>query len=53
VLGERSIFWLKESGGVRTSKLLDQPPICMHVYPARAGDPGAQFTCFTGTKKKY
>lgn len=40
VLGERTIFWLKDSGGVRTSKILDQPPLCMRAYPARVGGPG-------------
>jgi len=39
VLGERTIFWLKDSGGIRTSKLLDLPLLCLRTYPAKPGGP--------------
>ncbi len=39
VLGERTIFWLKDSGGIRTSKLLDLPLLSLRAYPAKPGGP--------------
>ena len=39
VLGERTIFWLKDSGGIRTTKLLDMPPLCVRAHPAKPGGP--------------
>ena len=37
VLGERTLFWLKDSGGIQTSKILDQPPLCLCAYAAAGG----------------
>ena len=37
VLGERTLFWLKDSGGIQTSKILDQPPLCLSAYAAAGG----------------
>jgi Bardet-Biedl syndrome 9 protein len=39
VLGERTIFCLKDSGGIRTSKLLDLPLLSLRAYPAKPGGP--------------
>jgi Bardet-Biedl syndrome 9 protein len=39
VLGERNVFWLKDTGSISTTKILDQPPLSMRAYPSKAGGP--------------
>mmetsp|Transcript_54162 Transcript_54162/g.128649 ORF Transcript_54162/g.128649 Transcript_54162/m.128649 type:complete len:827 (-) Transcript_54162:233-2713(-) len=42
VLGERSIFWIKDNGQLRTTKRLDYSPLCMKAYHVKSPtQPGA------------
>eukprot|EP00286_Rhodomonas_abbreviata_P017546 CAMPEP_0181342530 /NCGR_PEP_ID=MMETSP1101-20121128/31054_1 /TAXON_ID=46948 /ORGANISM="Rhodomonas abbreviata, Strain Caron Lab Isolate" /LENGTH=436 /DNA_ID=CAMNT_0023454003 /DNA_START=221 /DNA_END=1528 /DNA_ORIENTATION=+ len=38
VMGERTLFWIKETGGIRTQKRLDYFPVTMKAYPTGVGD---------------
>jgi len=50
VLGERSLFWIKENGHLRTTKRLDYAPLCMRPYLVKPeSQPGACQFLMVGT----